>query len=874
MDSKTLRPNSSSRPAVPRYRWLSARPSIGASLALAFLAVFAALAIGMRVAHQSTGQAAQLIGSVESQYEPTLRKVRELEEALATYERNVVDQAHTGSSDLTAELMVSSARVIATFDEYAKLSAATPGIPGSNLRVRLEALRYQGLAIADFSRQRDFRTRASLAALNSLSARASLAGRGFESGDQIYTRKSLAELSRAAATLRTSVMVLYASPSEATKHAAALNEAAFRALFRLHAPEFAHAPGGAWLELTRDDLRTVADGRTRFLEIEQTIETSLNDFGQSSRELDTRIETDLQRPAWQALTQAAGHARVAAERTETHLTRVTVGILAVVLLIALVILQGIAAPVRRLLEGTRRLGRGSLEARVPRGGVRELDELAVAFNDMAEALNESQQSLREHQAVLEERIAQRTEDLRHLAHHDPLTELPNRRELTTRLAKTIEHARTSGASCAVLYMDIDNFKTINDTLGHEYGDRVLRAIAARLQNVAGKVGFLARLGGDEFTLVVPTVKTAVAVEHYMAHILREFATPLRVDDRDLLVSLSAGIALYPEHGDSVESLLRAADSALYDAKDRGRNGFQIYRAELLAGASHRFHTEQALRHAMANGDFLLHYQPEVSLTTKKTTAVEALLRWRQPDGRIAAAGEFIAIAEQSGLLLELSDWLLHSAVEAARELRSGNWPNARVAINISAQQFLAGRFVESVRKALRAARMPADCLEIELTESALQTGRRAADALHELRRLGVAVALDDFGTGYSTLKSIEELPLTRVKLDRSLVKDIEENANAAAFAHSCVQLCQSRGLAVTVEGIERPGQLDALVSCGDIHVQGFLIAHPAPLDEISRFVPETPARMASVWPRAGFRRNDDTVAGETSSVAFIRPRPR
>ena len=489
---------------------------------------------------------------------------------------------------------------------------------------------------------------------------------------------------------------------------------------------------------------------------------------------------------------------------------------------------------------------------------------------MAEALHNSQEALREHQAVLEQRIAQRTEELRILAHHDPLTELPNRRELAIRLASTIDAAKAAGTSCALLYLDVDNFKTINDTLGHQFGDRVLRAISDRLLAIAGKVGFLARLGGDEFTLVVSTVKSPIAVEYFMAHILREFATPLRVDDRELLVSLTAGIALYPEHGDSVEALLRAADSALHDAKDKGRNGFQVYRAELLAGASHRFHTEQALRHAMAHGDFLLHYQPEVSLLTKRTSVVEALLRWRRPDGRIVPAGEFIEIAEQSGLLLDLSDWLIRSALDAARELRASGWPSARVAINVSPQQLLAGQFLERVRKALAVTKMPADCLEVELTESALQTGRRAIETLHELRRSGVAVALDDFGTGYSTLKSIEELPLTRVKLDRSLVGNIEQSPSAAAFAHSCVQLCQSRGLTVTVEGIERAGQLDVLENCGDIQVQGFLIAQPAPLEDIAQFVRETPARMAAAWPTA---QDADPQRGDTS-VTFLRHRTR
>ncbi len=851
----------------------SIKPSIGQSLVIAFLGVFIALALGMRLAHQSTEDTAQLIGKVERQYEPTLRKARDLEAALTAYEREVADHTRNSPADLTADISLAASRLLSTFDDYVHLAPATPGIADSDLRPRLEALRTHGLAIADLYRQRESQSRAAIEALNSLASRAALAARGFEAGDQVYIRTSLSELSRSAATLRASALMLFASPSDATVQAEAASEAALTSLFRKHAQEFSRSPGGAWLELMRDDLGTATRGRSRFLTLEQIIDASLAEFAQSSHELDALIESDLQKPAWQALTEAASGARVAAERTEHNLTRVTLGVLAVVMLIALVALFGIASPVRRLLDGTRRLARGSLEARVPRGGMRELDELAAAFNDMAEALHTSQQSLREHQSVLEERIAQRTEDLRHLAHHDPLTELPNRRDLHKRLELTIERARAQSLTCAVLYMDIDNFKTINDTLGHQYGDRVLRAIAARLQKAAGRVGFLCRLGGDEFTLVIPTVRRAEAVERFMAHILREFSAPLRVDERDLVVSLSAGIALYPQHGDSVESLLRAADSALHDAKAKGRSGFQFYRAELLAGASHRFHTEQALRRALADGDFRLHYQPEVSLVSGRTTAVEALLRWQRSDGQITPASDFIAIAEQSGLLLELSDWLLRSGVEAARTLRAGAWPAARVAVNVSAQQFLAGRFVDMVEKALRAAHMDPGCLEIELTESALQTGRRATEALHDLRSLGVAVALDDFGTGYSTLKSIEELPLTRVKLDRSLVRNIEDNANAASFAHSCVQLCQSRGLSVTVEGIERTGQLDALANWGDIQVQGFLIARPAALDEIAGYISDTPARFAAVWPGAVGRLREDKH-GEGSPVAFLRPRPR
>ena len=851
------------------FKW-SPKPSIRVALGFAFLIVFTGLTVGIRVAHQSTGEAAHLIGSVERQYEPILRKTRELEEALTTFSHMVDGEARDRLKDQAAALPDASAHLLSAFDDYASLSAAAPGLSASKLRPRLEAFQTQGLAIAELCRQRAGYSRTSQDALNAMAKRAALSAQGFENGDQVYTRKSLSELSHGAATLRTSALLYFASPSDATADAAAENEATLRAMLRAHADEFMHAPGQAWYELMTNDLGTAARAHARFAALERGVNTSLTAFELSSRDLDSMIETDLQRPAWQALTQAAGHARIAAESTEAQITSFTLSILGLAVAIALIILFGIAAPIRRLLVGTRRLARGALEARVPRGGLRELDELAIAFNDMAAALHNSQQALREHQAVLEERIAQRTEELRILAHHDPLTELPNRRELAIRLASTIADAKEAGTSCALLYLDVDNFKTINDTLGHQFGDRVLRAIAARLLALSGKVGFLARLGGDEFTLVMPTVKSPVAVEYFMAHILREFATPLRVDDRELLVSLTAGIALYPEHGDSVEALLRAADSALHDAKDKGRNGFQVYRAEMLEGASNRFHTEQALRHALARGDFLLHYQPEVSLLTKKTTVVEALLRWRRPDGSVVTAGEFIEVAEQSGLLLDLSDWLIRSALEAARELREDGWASARVAINVSPQQFLAGQFLERVRKALAATKMPADCLEVELTESALQTGHRAIEALHELRSIGVAVALDDFGTGYSTLKSIDELPLTRVKLDRSLVRNIEQNPSAAAFALSCVQLCQSRGLTVTVEGIERAGQLDVLENCGDIQVQGFLIASPAPLEDIVRFVREAPARIAAVWPSEA---DADELLSDTS-VTFLRHRNR
>ena len=874
METITFKPAANGAEARPGWAITSAKPSIGVVLALACFAVLVALTLGMRLIRQTTAQSAKLIGSVESQYEPILRKSRELAETVARFERDVADKSRLTAAARSATPEVSASRPTEILDEYTALISSGDGRTQEALRLRLENFQNYGLAIAELCRQRGIELQRSQGAVNRLASRALRSGRGIESGDQVFSRSSLSELFRLAVTLRDSSMTVSGNPTAQASLAAAKNSAAVAALLRTHAAEFAGSPGRAWLELMREDLRDAERGRTRFYQLERTIATALADFENISRELAALIVTDLQQPAWQELTRAAGQARLAAESTEVHLTHLTIGILAVAALISAVILLGIAAPVRRLLEGTRRLARGTLEARVPRGGIRELDELAGAFNDMAEALNVTQKSLREHQTVLEDRIAKRTKELRHLAHHDPLTDLPNRRELNNRLAATIERARAEQRSCAVLYMDIDNFKTINDSLGHQFGDRVLREISGRLLQVIGSGDFLARLGGDEFTLIVENLNSAATAERYAKKIMQAFANPLRVGDHELLISLSLGIAMYPEHGDTTESVLRAADSALYDAKDRGRNGFQIYRAELLAAASHRFHTEQGLRRALETDDFLLHFQPEISLVDKRTTVVEALLRWRQPDGRIAVAGEFIEIAERSGIILELSDWLLHRAIHAARELRSGTWPQARVAINVSAQQFLSGRFVESVVQALRAAGMPPDCLEIELTESALQTGRLAIEALHELRRIGVAIALDDFGVGYSTLKSIEALPLTRVKLDRSLIKDIESSENAAAIAHSFVGLCQSLGLTVTAEGVEQPGQLDLLASCGDIQVQGYLISKPVPLAQIAQFIPNTRARLAEVWPQAASWRRDGAVTRDASPVSLLRPRAR
>ncbi len=456
-------------------------------------------------------------------------------------------------------------------------------------------------------------------------------------------------------------------------------------------------------------------------------------------------------------------------------------------------------------------------------------------------------------------MLERTAQLRHLAMHDPLTGLPNRRQLFDELNAAIDVATGLGTHVALLVIDLDDFKTSNDSLGHVFGDRLLQAVAARLQNEFGKEALIARLGGDEFTISKSQVHSPLDLDELAARVLGCFRQPLSIEDRELLISASVGSAMAPDHGADTESLLRSADAALFRAKALGRNRHHAYSPSLLAASDTRFRTEQALRRAIADDALLLYFQPEVSLATKRVTVAEALLRWRRADGTIAAAGEFIGIAAESDLISHFNVWALDAALATLARQRAAGWPEMRVAVNVSSRQFLATDFIGRVEAALRRHGLAPDCLEIELTEDVLQTGRATIEALQNLRALGITIALDDFGAGFSSLTSIERLPLSRIKFDRSLIAAIDENERSAAIVTSMIRLCHDLGLAVTAEGVERPSQLALLTALGGVDVQGYLIARPQPIDVLSAQLPEltekvrtlsaaSPAQLTSMSP--------------------------
>jgi diguanylate cyclase (GGDEF)-like protein len=472
--------------------------------------------------------------------------------------------------------------------------------------------------------------------------------------------------------------------------------------------------------------------------------------------------------------------------------------------------------------------------------------LTAAFNSMAEQLAVARAAARDAQQRLEAKVEERTQQLQVLAEQDPLTGIANRRQLFGALNEALERARASGERVGVFFLDIDNFKTLNDSMGHPYGDRVLVAIARRLEAIARDRGFAARLGGDEFTLVQLRAADAEAILAFGTSIVRAFDTPLMVDDREVIVSVSVGASVFPDHERDAEALLRAADAALFRAKALGRSQLALFTPELLVTASTKFAIEQRLRRAIQNDEFELFYQPLVNTETLEVVLVEALVRWRMPDGGYRLPGEFLSVAEESGLIVEISDWVLRTAIRTAARWHRGAWPDARVAVNVSPRQFLDYRFVSKLEELLREYELPARCLELELTESVLQTGAHTIKTLDQLRAIGVAVALDDFGTGYSSLASLQQLPLTRVKLDRSLIDGIDGSTRSASIARATIALCRSLGLAVTAEGVERIEQLAMLLPHPAMSLQGYLISRPVSANNLLTLLGNLPAHCAEL----------------------------
>ena len=427
------------------------------------------------------------------------------------------------------------------------------------------------------------------------------------------------------------------------------------------------------------------------------------------------------------------------------------------------------------------------------------------------------------------------QSIAHMARHDALTELPNRVLLRERMAEGLARVETKGESMAVLCLDLDNFKAVNDTLGHPIGDRLLRAIAARLGAAVREDDTVARLGGDEFAILQADADI-VAAEMLARRVVEMLSEPIFIDGHEINSGVSIGIAMAPADSSGGDHLMKCADLALYRAKAEGRGTFRFFEQDMDARIQARRMLELDLRRALTAGEFSLVYQPQVNLASNRIVALEALLRWHHAERGTVPPSEFIPLAEEMGLIVPLGEWVLRQAcTEAAR------WPEPiKVAVNLSPVQFRSRGLVTMVTQALAAARLPAQRLELEITEAVLlQDDETVVTMLHQLRALGVRVAMDDFGTGYSSLSYLRSFPFDKIKIDRSFISDIERNRDSASIIRAIANLGASLGIETTAEGIETDEQLDLVRRAGCTEMQGYLASPPRPASE----VPELIARL-------------------------------
>ncbi|WP_429885475.1 EAL domain-containing protein [Geoalkalibacter halelectricus] len=439
-----------------------------------------------------------------------------------------------------------------------------------------------------------------------------------------------------------------------------------------------------------------------------------------------------------------------------------------------------------------------------------------------------------------------------LSKFDKLTGLPNRDLFQQRLKLTVERLEAEGGSLAVLFLDLDRFKRINDTIGHPTGDEVLRQIARRLLEVPEAADTVARLGGDEFGLLLGGAQSAEEAGRLAQEILRRISQPMEVEEHVFEISASIGIAMLPMDGQDVESLLKNAEMAMYQTKSEGRNSYQFYSIEMHARAVYGQMLESHLLQALERGELDLHYQPQVSLSGQEVVGVEALMRWTSPALGKVPPDKFIPLAEESELILRLGEWALRTACRQAKAWQEAGLEGLRMAVNVSGRQFRQPGFAELVSGILAETGLAPQCLEIELTESCLvDNPREVQTILHRLRYLGIQVAVDDFGTGYSSLSYLKLFPLDRIKIDRSFVRDIDSDPDDAAIASAIIAMAHSLGMQVIAEGVENQSQLDFLGGRGCEEVQGFLYSRPLPAAELTGFLHDRRSQAGGEARRAG-----------------------
>lgn len=450
----------------------------------------------------------------------------------------------------------------------------------------------------------------------------------------------------------------------------------------------------------------------------------------------------------------------------------------------------------------------------------ELIGSVVAFND-----------------ITQRKLAE--EELHQLAYYDNLTGLPNRQLFNDRLHQAIGDAKRRHRQVALMLLDLDRFKVVNDTMGHEAGDILLQEISARLKRSVRVNDTVARLGGDEFALIFTDVEESRYIGQCAQKVLAQFDTPIIIGGREVFSGASIGIALYPSDTIDADELLKFADSAMYHAKELGRNNYQFYSHKMTASANERLQMETDLRHAIEHNEFLLHYQPLVDSRSGRPTGVEALIRWNDPSGKLIPPLSFIPLAEDTGLIVPIGKWVLETACVQLRQWHDAGHPALTMSVNVATRQFRDVTFVDTVRQAIQESGIPPQSLELEITESILlESSDDTLNTLNKLKQLGVTLAIDDFGTGYSSLSYLKRFPIDRVKIDRSFVRDLAAESDDLAIVRAIIALAQAMRLSVIAEGVETEAQL-ALLQSEKCHAyQGYLFSKPMDAESIyQKFLP-------------------------------------
>ncbi len=423
-----------------------------------------------------------------------------------------------------------------------------------------------------------------------------------------------------------------------------------------------------------------------------------------------------------------------------------------------------------------------------------------------------------------------------LADHDPLTGMANRALLDRRLTLAMRTADSIGSEVALAFLDLDNFKLVNDSLGHSVGDQLLKIVAGRIGELTSDQGSLARIGGDEFVIILEHMDARSCLDRLSA-IREAVARPIVLDDIELKVTCSIGVANYPSHGKTAEDLLAFADMAMYRAKELGRDGIASFTSEMTANVRRKLSRTDELRQALLRDEFVLHYQPQVDVQTGRIVAAEALIRWNHPSEGLVYPGDFIALAEETGLIVPIGEWVLKTACRRARAWQDKGLEPIRISINVSARQFQEKHLIETMAAALDESGLDPTRLELEITESLIMKDLAGSIArMHELEKLGVKLAVDDFGTGYSSLSSLKRFPLSRLKIDRSFIADIPHDADDMAITSAIISLAQKLGLEVIAEGVETEEQARFLIESGCNGIQGYLYSRPVEEEHFNRML--------------------------------------